>query len=376
MPKSQESKNINEKRTYNTRNNSSLKIKMPKSQESKNINEKRTYDTRNNSCLKIKMPTPKSKNINKKRKYNTRNKLSLKIKTPKTQESKELETSYNKKTIYYKCLEPGCIKEASFGTNGKRIYCASHKLPEMMNVKRKICIEQDCNKYAIYGIKTPEYCVKHKKESTFRLVGQICIEPNCNTYASFGLKKPLYCALHKHIEMKNIISHKCLKCDKQASFGFSFKTPEYCASHKLPDMKCLKKSKCLEPNCNKQPYKLKKSKYCSEHSLTKNKPKNKTIIKTTATINKKPRKLIIKPIINSSNNNSNNKFDISKIMLSIPYDYCNTHNYKYIKGTQCIPCADQKIYYKLYGFKPLNLESDNNLLDLELDYILGFDATD
>ena len=46
-----------------------------------------------------------------------------------------------------KCKEKDCKKWASFNYKNelKALYCFAHKTPEMVNVKDKKCLEDECN---------------------------------------------------------------------------------------------------------------------------------------------------------------------------------------------------------------------------------------
>lgn len=106
------------------------------------------------------------------------------------------------------CSYDECDKRASFNIKGgKPLWCFKHKTTDMVNVKTKKCIGENCEKIPSYNI--------------------------------FGEKKPLYCAECKTINMVDVIHKKCCfeNCTKIPTYNFeNIKTPIYCYEHKLENM--------------------------------------------------------------------------------------------------------------------------------------------
>ena len=112
-----------------------------------------------------------------------------------------------------------CKKRPKFGIPGskKASHCATHKLPEMVNVLRKTCLQ--CKKIPTFGIP--------------------------------GSKKASHCATHKLPEMVNVLSKTCLQCDKIPTFGIpGSKKASHCATHKLPEMVDVFSKTCVSEWCS------------------------------------------------------------------------------------------------------------------------------
>lgn len=67
------------------------------------------------------------------------------------------------------CKNQECLKRASFNYKNEKysIFCASHKKPNMINLRTKKCLFLNCDKESTYnyiGTKTRLYCILHKKE--------------------------------------------------------------------------------------------------------------------------------------------------------------------------------------------------------------------
>ena len=67
------------------------------------------------------------------------------------------------------CVYEDCNTRPSYNNEGesKPLYCAKHKLEDMINVINKPCIHQDCNKRPYFnyeGESKPLYCSTHQLE--------------------------------------------------------------------------------------------------------------------------------------------------------------------------------------------------------------------
>jgi hypothetical protein len=63
------------------------------------------------------------------------------------------------------CIEEGCKKISTYNFFGeKAIYCFTHKLNDMIDVKHKKCIYEGCMKRPSFGIKGEKatHCAEHK----------------------------------------------------------------------------------------------------------------------------------------------------------------------------------------------------------------------
>jgi len=65
------------------------------------------------------------------------------------------------------CPVDECKKRSTYGYKADkiRLYCAEHRLQDMVYLDNRICIKEDCNHLASFnylGDKTRLYCSKHK----------------------------------------------------------------------------------------------------------------------------------------------------------------------------------------------------------------------
>jgi hypothetical protein len=138
--------------------------------------------------------------------------------------------------------------------NKTGIYCSKHKKENMINVKHKMCIENNCNIAASFNFINLKalYCCKHKKENMVDLSNhKICIELNCNTRPNFNLPyetNPLYCSKHKKENMIDIINKRCIEVNcHSVSPAFNFENEKYgiyCSEHKKENMINVKHKRC------------------------------------------------------------------------------------------------------------------------------------
>ena len=141
--------------------------------------------------------------------------------------------------VHKTCFEEGCTKHPSFNVEGAtRLYCKTHKLQGMVDVKNKTCVEIDCDIRAYYnneGESIGIYCKKHKKQDMIDVKSIKCIEVGCQFQPSYNNrdKKALYCKIHKKNDMVDVrsINGYCLHCyinlfpDKPVSRNY--KTKEF-----------------------------------------------------------------------------------------------------------------------------------------------------
>jgi hypothetical protein len=161
------------------------------------------------------------------------------------------------------------------------LYCANCK-PDinMIDVKQKVCIFNDCDKYPCYNYQGETerlFCFEHKLINMVNIKSIKCIFDNCNTVATNNYKNmvnPIYCVKHKLDNMIDVKSKKCIykDCYKQPSCNYKgILNSLYCSEHKLNDMVDVKSKRCFFENCNKQPtFNFKNTNialYCSEHKL-------------------------------------------------------------------------------------------------------------
>ena len=180
------------------------------------------------------------------------------------------------------CIHPNCKKNPYYNKEGelKALYCSSHKLENMVDIKNKTCIHPNCKKQPLFnkeGESKRLYCSAHKLENMVDVKNKICIHPECKKqphYNKEGELKALYCSSHKLENMINVISKLCIHpdCKKQPAFNkYGESKRLYCAEHKLENMVDVKNKTCIHPDCKKQRLYNKEGEtnalYCSLHKL-------------------------------------------------------------------------------------------------------------
>ena len=96
----------------------------------------------------------------------------------------------------------------------ERLYCAKHKKEDMINVKNKLCVFENCSIRPTFnkeGEPTALYCAKHKKDDMINVNDKTCIHPNCKTLPTYNTKglKAEYCFKHKTNEMFDVRNKLC-----------------------------------------------------------------------------------------------------------------------------------------------------------------------
>ena len=115
------------------------------------------------------------------------------------------------------CIHPNCKVQPGYNAEGetKALYCATHKLDGMVDVKAKTCIYPNCKtrpSYNAEGEAKALYCATHKLEGMVNVNHNTCIHPNCKTRPSYNMEgeaKALYCSTHKLDGMVNVKDKTC-----------------------------------------------------------------------------------------------------------------------------------------------------------------------
>lgn len=180
------------------------------------------------------------------------------------------------------CLYESCRTRPLYNVAGSKtgIYCNVHKLPGMIDVKNKRCKFDGCSISSAYNFPSEKrgiYCFEHKLAGMENVVSRKCEFVNCNIIAQYNVPGCLggsFCSIHKLPDMIDIKHKKCKFDGCQTIPTYKYQTdtqPQYCTEHKLPDMIDGKHNKCLYENCNIRPsynyYDKKELLYCFEHKL-------------------------------------------------------------------------------------------------------------
>ena len=180
------------------------------------------------------------------------------------------------------CIYKDCNKSpnSNYPYETKSIYCSTHRLEGMVDIKHKKCINENCNKIPSFNHpheKRGIYCNSHKLEGMINIVDKRCQHTHCDKRPHHNYpheKNPIYCVEHKLEGMVDVKSKRCQNtyCDKRPSFNYPHeKKALYCNSHKLEGMVDIKHKKCQHTHCDKRPHHNypheKIGIYCSEHKL-------------------------------------------------------------------------------------------------------------
>ena len=84
------------------------------------------------------------------------------------------------------CVYDGCITLPTFNYKGHKnaLYCSTHKLNEMVDIKNKTCIHEGCKKQPVFnykGQKNALYCSTHKLNEMVDVKNKACKTYLCST---------------------------------------------------------------------------------------------------------------------------------------------------------------------------------------------------
>ncbi len=171
----------------------------------------------------------------------------------------------NKKKLYI-CLNKNCKKHAIFNYKNlnslkeinirKFIYCKSHKLSNMINIKHKMCIKCN-NSHPAFNYKNEKkalYCGKCKEIDMIDIKNKMCIKCN-NSQPAYNYKnetKALYCGKCISSGMINFKSKLCIKCNNTIPI-FNYKNEKkalFCGKCASPGMIDIKNKMCKTDLCD------------------------------------------------------------------------------------------------------------------------------
>jgi hypothetical protein len=179
-----------------------------------------------------------------------------------------------------KCKFIHCTKYPNYNYQGEkiRLYCSSHKLDGMIDVKNKSCENINCIRLPVFNYpktKPPRFCNYHKLNGMVNIKDKTCIYDGCKTipiYNKEGETKALYCVIHKLEGMVDVKNKSCeaINCYIQPNYNYKNETrARFCNLHKLENMFDVKNKTCIHPNCTTIPnYNVDgetKALYCTSH---------------------------------------------------------------------------------------------------------------
>jgi len=158
------------------------------------------------------------------------------------------------------CIFENCKKQPIFNYENQKkgIYCSSHKLDGMIDVKHSTCIFENCKKIPTFNYQNEKkalYCSIHKLDGMINIICKPCIFENCKTIPNFNYeneKTAIYCSSHKLDGMIDIKHNTCIfeNCKKIPNFNYeNEKKGIYCSSHKLDGMIDIKNKRCKTYLC-------------------------------------------------------------------------------------------------------------------------------
>jgi len=180
-----------------------------------------------------------------------------------------------------KCKFNNCIKSPNYNYKGekKRLYCNSHKLEGMIDVKNKPCENIDCIKLPVFNYPNTQkarFCNSHKLTGMVNIKDKTCEFDNCTTIPIFNYAHEnfaVYCNIHKLTGMVDVKNKTCenINCYTQPNYNYKNETrARFCNLHKLENMVDVKNKSCENKDCTTIAnfnYKGMKSKFCAAHKL-------------------------------------------------------------------------------------------------------------
>eukprot|EP00953_Heterococcus_sp_UTEX-ZZ885_P028909 15406-Heterococcus_DN1.PRE.4 len=141
-------------------------------------------------------------------------------------------------------------------------FCVKHKTRAMVDVLHARCVEEGCEKNALYGVRSNKaklYCTEHaagRPGLKNRGGGVSCTNEACSKLATFGYpgQPAIYCKTCIPAKLTgqlvNVVSRLCehADCFSQPSFGSAADrvgvAPRFCKTHKLADMMNVRTRLC------------------------------------------------------------------------------------------------------------------------------------
>lgn len=171
------------------------------------------------------------------------------------------------------CQHEGCSIRAGYSFKGQPPrFCATHKLPGMCG--RYTCTADGCKVSASYnapGETLALYCASHRLDGMVNIRRQRCQYPGCETTPSFGHTTKVFCKAHAEEGMRNLLATLCAypDCDIQASYNVAGERAKFCRTHSESGMVCVIGKGCQHPGCTSRSryYDLPggKGRFCTKH---------------------------------------------------------------------------------------------------------------
>ena len=135
------------------------------------------------------------------------------------------------------CQYDGCKIRPFYNYEGeaKAIFCSTHKLKNMVNVKDKTCQHEGCNIIPNYNYKGQSkaiFCSTHKLENMVDIKNKTCEHEGCNIIPTYNYEHQVtrrFCSTHK---LENMVDIKSKRCKANFCLGTqaNHKYKGYCAN--------------------------------------------------------------------------------------------------------------------------------------------------
>lgn len=160
-----------------------------------------------------------------------------------------------------RCVETTCSAFPRWGNCSRDVFgCDAHKLPGMVDLRRRNCESPGCSKSAGFGFEggdTMRFCSVHKEPGMVNLRGKRCEAPGCRRHPLYGYEgeRRQFCKTHREEGMVYKVGNNCQvpECSRQARFGDVGEEARFCMEHKKAGMMDVHHRLCEEPHC-KVPY--------------------------------------------------------------------------------------------------------------------------
>jgi hypothetical protein len=180
------------------------------------------------------------------------------------------------------CEISDCSNKPRFNFSGETIAlrCSKHRESEMIDIKRKMCAQENCYKRPSFNFQNekPLFCVKHICQGMVNVISKMCQIKECKKqpiYNFVGENQGKFCKFHALSDMIDIKNKRCEfdECKKQSNYNFAGeKQGKFCKSHALPEMINVISKTCEIKECNIIPiYNFvgeKQGKFCKSHALS------------------------------------------------------------------------------------------------------------
>lgn len=174
-----------------------------------------------------------------------------------------------------------CTKVASFGgSNGKRMFCGTHRDHGMVLMGKRQCQHQGCSTQPSYGPigGNPIFCSNHARNSPdyIDLITNRCTIQGCNIMSSYGengTSQRTHCANHgKELGLVDVTTKMCSVqgCVTTAGFGFPGESRSRCMTHMEPGMINVIQHYCKHSECSSPAYYGPSGSYpewCDKHKI-------------------------------------------------------------------------------------------------------------